>query len=76
VAQGVHWFDFDKFYNEVNRVSKKESGRIAVWSYGMHKIKREAISWVIFGQRKSNLLKKIIEQYHSHLRRLMHQGLR
>lgn len=38
VAQGVHWFDFNKFYNEVNRVSKKESGRIALWSYGMHRI--------------------------------------
>jgi hypothetical protein len=69
----VHWFDFDMFYNEVNRASEKESGIIAVWSYGMHKINPKidklvrdsiymAISWVIFAQRKSNLLKKIIEQ--------------
>ncbi len=39
VATAVHWFDFDKFNDEVNRVSKKGGGgRIAVWSYGMHKI--------------------------------------
>lgn len=38
VAQAVHWFNFERFYNEVRRVSKKPSGIIAVWSYGMHKI--------------------------------------
>ncbi len=40
VATAVHWFDFNRFYHEVNRVSKKqgEGGRIAVWCYGMHKI--------------------------------------
>jgi ubiquinone/menaquinone biosynthesis C-methylase UbiE len=40
VATAVHWFDFDSFYREVNRVSRKkpQEGRIAVWCYGMHKI--------------------------------------
>ena len=40
VATAVHWFDFNRFYHEVNRVSKMEGeeGRIAVWCYGMHKI--------------------------------------
>jgi ubiquinone/menaquinone biosynthesis C-methylase UbiE len=38
-AQAVHWFDFDKFYQEVRRVSKKDGeGRIALWCYGMHEI--------------------------------------
>ncbi|MFZ0265659.1 MAG: methyltransferase domain-containing protein [Nitrososphaeraceae archaeon] len=37
VAQGLHWFDFDKFYFNVKRVGKKD-GIIAVWSYDMHKI--------------------------------------
>lgn len=37
VAQALHWFDFDKFYDNVKRVGKKD-GIIAVWSYDMHKI--------------------------------------
>jgi SAM-dependent methyltransferase len=37
VAQAAHWFDLDKFYKEVTRVSKS-NGVLAIWSYGMHKI--------------------------------------
>jgi ubiquinone/menaquinone biosynthesis C-methylase UbiE len=33
VAQAVHWFDFDKFYAEANRVAKPNA-TIAVWGYG------------------------------------------
>jgi SAM-dependent methyltransferase len=40
VAQGLHWFNFRKFYSEVKRVGKK-GGIIAVWSYAMHKIDPE-----------------------------------
>jgi SAM-dependent methyltransferase len=32
VAQAIHWFDFDKFYAEVNRVLKP-GGLVAVWTY-------------------------------------------
>ncbi len=32
VAQALHWFDFEKFYAEVNRVAKPNAV-IAVWSY-------------------------------------------
>jgi ubiquinone/menaquinone biosynthesis C-methylase UbiE len=51
VAQALHWFDFDRFYNEVKRVlkkrdedsgSKKKSvGVIAAWAYGLHTISPE-----------------------------------
>jgi len=34
VAQAIHWFDFDAFYNEVNRVAKK-GGVLAVIGYGL-----------------------------------------
>lgn len=34
VAQAIHWFDFGKFYNEVNRVLKPD-GVIAVMGYGL-----------------------------------------
>lgn len=37
VAQAVHWFAFDRFYNEVKRVLK-ETGVIAVWAYGLPEI--------------------------------------
>ena len=40
VAQAAHWFDLDKFYKEVTRVSKS-NGILAIWSYGMHKINYE-----------------------------------
>lgn len=36
VAQALHWFDFDKFYSEVNRVASKNSV-FATWSYGLFK---------------------------------------
>ena len=42
VAQAVHWFDFDRFYAEVRRVSAREAV-IAVWSYGMHRLGDAAI---------------------------------
>jgi len=37
VAQAVHWFDFDKFYDEVNRVLKP-NGVLTVWTYHLPEI--------------------------------------
>jgi SAM-dependent methyltransferase len=37
VAQALHWFDLDKFYAEVRRVSKS-AGVLAVWSYSLFRI--------------------------------------
>ena len=34
VAQAIHWFDFDRFFGEVERVAKPGS-TIAVWGYGL-----------------------------------------
>ncbi|WP_199200234.1 class I SAM-dependent methyltransferase [Adhaeribacter arboris] len=34
VAQAIHWFDFDAFYQEVARVSRPE-GLLATWGYGL-----------------------------------------
>jgi ubiquinone/menaquinone biosynthesis C-methylase UbiE len=36
VAQAIHWFDFDAFYKEVNRLLKP-GGIIAVMGYGLFK---------------------------------------
>lgn len=40
-AQAVHWFDFELFYKEVNRVLKK-NGVFALFGYGLIKVNPEA----------------------------------
>lgn len=40
VAQALHWFDIDKFYQEVRRVAKYQ-GIIAVWCYSLGSINDE-----------------------------------
>lgn len=37
VAQAIHWFNFEKFYEEVRRVSAP-GGLLAVWTYDLLKI--------------------------------------
>lgn len=37
VAQALHWFDFDNFYREVNRVARP-GAHIAVWGYGLFSV--------------------------------------
>ena len=37
VAVAVHWFNFDEFYREVNRVLKPD-GILAVWTYSFTEI--------------------------------------
>lgn len=37
VAQALHWFNLDKFYEEVKRILKSD-GAIAVWTYYLTKI--------------------------------------
>ena len=40
VATAIHWFDFDKFYEEVNRVLRP-GGVVAAWCYGHTNISQE-----------------------------------
>ncbi|MGD8560392.1 MAG: class I SAM-dependent methyltransferase [Gammaproteobacteria bacterium] len=40
VAQALHWFDFEEFGREANRVLKP-GGILAAWTYGLHKISPE-----------------------------------
>lgn len=46
VAQGYHWFDFDKFEKEVHRVMKP-SGVVAIWGYALVKADNEKIDDLI-----------------------------
>ncbi|RNI31573.1 class I SAM-dependent methyltransferase [Rufibacter latericius] len=40
VGQAAHWFDLEKFYQEVNRVAKP-NGVLALWGYGVLSISPE-----------------------------------
>lgn len=40
IAQAIHWFKFDAFYAEVNRVAKPQAV-IAVWMYDLLQISKE-----------------------------------
>jgi|SRR6185437_843928 len=40
VAQAIHWFEFEKFYKEVNRTLSKD-GILAVFGYNLFKINKE-----------------------------------
>lgn len=46
VATAVHWFDQQKFHQEVNRILKP-NGVLAVWTYGMFEIEHD-IDKIIF----------------------------
>lgn len=49
VAQAIHWFNFDKFYTEVNRVAAAEA-HLAVWCYSLLRIDKD--------------IDKIIDEFH------------
>jgi ubiquinone/menaquinone biosynthesis C-methylase UbiE len=41
VAQALHWFEFDRFYGEVNRILRRKGGVLAAWAYGLHSVSPE-----------------------------------
>lgn len=46
VAQALHWFDFDRFHAEVNRVLMPK-GVIAVWAYGISAVEGEPVNRLV-----------------------------
>ena len=46
VAQALHWFDFPRFYAEVNRVLDP-GGVIAIWGYGFHTVEGAAVNSIV-----------------------------
>ena len=43
VAQAIHWFEWDKFYAEVQRVAKPNA-TLAVWGYSMPQVQDDKIN--------------------------------
>lgn len=69
VAQALHWFDFDKFYAEVNRIAKHEAV-IAVWSYELCLVNKEVDKVFLFFYRE------ILEDYWAPERKLVENRYR
>lgn len=69
VGQALHWFDIDRFYDEVKRVSKP-GALLAVWGYALLYIE-PAIDKVIM-----NFYNNIVGPYWDHARRLVEEEYR
>jgi ubiquinone/menaquinone biosynthesis C-methylase UbiE len=69
VAQALHWFERDRFYEEVKRVSKP-GALLAVWGYALLYIE-PAIDNIIM-----NFYNNIVGPYWDHARRLVEEEYR
>lgn len=67
VAQAIHWFNFDAFYNEVKR-TLKPNGIIAVIGYGLMSIDKK-VDQVIY-----KLYEEILGKYWDSERRYIEEG--
>jgi SAM-dependent methyltransferase len=70
VAQAIHWFDFDRFFAEVNRVLI-ENGVIAIWAYGINELEGEAANALV-----QDYYSNIVGPYWPPERRLVEEGYR
>jgi ubiquinone/menaquinone biosynthesis C-methylase UbiE len=70
VAQAVHWFDFEKFYAEVERVLMRD-GVIALWAYGINEVENKAVNDLV-----QNYYANVVGPYWPPERVLVEQGYR
>jgi SAM-dependent methyltransferase len=70
VAQAIHWFDFDRFYSEVNRVLVGD-GVIAVWAYGIDEVEGDAVNALA-----QDYYANVVGPYWPAERRLVEEGYR
>ncbi len=67
VAQAFHWFNQEQFYQEVERVLRKD-GVLAVWCYGLAKINPKADALVL------KIYEDVLGPYWEKERRLVDEG--
>ena len=65
VAQALHWFEFDKFYREVNRTLVND-GIIATWMYGLLEIS-PAINEIIHDKLYEGILGQYWDEERKHV---------
>jgi ubiquinone/menaquinone biosynthesis C-methylase UbiE len=70
VAQAIHWFDFDRFYAEVNRVLAAD-GAIAVWAYGIDEVEGDAVNALA-----QDYYENVVGPYWPPERKLVEEGYR
>lgn len=68
VAQAMHWFEFDKFFNEVDRILKPH-GVLAVWLYSTNHFESEEANRVL-----REFYDGLLGKYWSPLRKLVDEG--
>lgn len=70
VAQALHWFDFERFWTEVNRVLICK-GVVAVWAYGINQVEGEAVNELV-----QDFYANIVGPYWPPERKLVEEGYR
>ncbi len=69
VAQALHWFDFDRFYDEVRRISRP-GAVFATWCYELARITPEVDRWV------EHYYRDVVGKYWPPERRHIEEGYR
>jgi SAM-dependent methyltransferase len=70
VAQALHWFNLNRFYEEANRVLKP-GGVLAVWGYGFNQVEGEAANDIV-----QHFYSMTVGPYWPPERKLIEQGYR
>jgi ubiquinone/menaquinone biosynthesis C-methylase UbiE len=70
VAQALHWFDLEKFYEEVRRVLKP-GGVLAVWAYGINEVEGDGVNQLV-----QDFYSNIVGPYWPPERKLVEEGYR
>ncbi len=70
VAQALHWFDFERFYEEVRRVLRP-GGVLAAWVYGINEVEGDAANSLV-----QDFYSKTVGPYWPPERKLVEDGYR
>jgi ubiquinone/menaquinone biosynthesis C-methylase UbiE len=70
VAQALHWFDLERFYEETRRVLKP-GGVLAVWAYGINEVEGDAVNQLVH-----NFYANTVGPYWPPERKLVEEGYR
>jgi hypothetical protein len=70
VAQALHWFNFDRFYAEADRVLQS-GGVLAAWAYGVNQVEGDTVNRLVL-----DFYENTVGPYWPPERRLVEEGYR